>query len=98
MQARLGFSIAAQLRPDIFLMDEVLAVGDEHFKEKCLAHMEKQRRLGRTLLIASHSLSFVEETCDRAALLMDGQVAVLGPAKDVTKVYREILAGSAASS
>jgi ABC-type polysaccharide/polyol phosphate transport system ATPase subunit len=98
MQARLGFSIAAQLRPDIFLMDEVLAVGDEHFKEKCLAHLEKQRRLGRTLLIASHSLSFVEETCDRAALLMDGQVAALGPAKDVTKVYRDILAGIAAPS
>jgi ABC-type polysaccharide/polyol phosphate transport system ATPase subunit len=98
MQLRLGFSIVAQLRPDIFLMDEVLAVGDEHFSEKCLAHMEKQRRLGRTLLIASHSLRFVEETCDRAALLMDGRIAALGPAKEVTKVYRDVLAGLAIPS
>ena len=92
MQVRLGFAIAAQLSPDIFLMDEVLAVGDEHFQQKCLAHLDRQRQRGCTLLIATHSLTFVEEMFDRAALLFGGGVAAIGPAKEVTARYREILA------
>jgi ABC-type polysaccharide/polyol phosphate transport system ATPase subunit len=90
MQARLGFAIAFQVRPEIFLIDEVLAVGDEHFQGKCLRRLEEDRHSGRTFLIATHGLSFVEERCDRAALLVEGRVVALGAPKDVVREYREM--------
>jgi ABC-type polysaccharide/polyol phosphate transport system ATPase subunit len=90
MQARLGFAIAFQVRPDILLIDEVLAVGDQHFQDKCLQRLNEDRRAGRTFLVATHALQFVEEQCDRAALLVDGRIAALGPAKEVVRQYREI--------
>jgi ABC-2 type transport system ATP-binding protein/lipopolysaccharide transport system ATP-binding protein len=92
MQLRLGFSIALEVRPDIFLMDEVLAVGDEHFTHKCLERLEEERQAGRTFLIATHNLSFVEERCDRAALIVEGRVAALGAGKEVVGYYRDLLA------
>jgi ABC-2 type transport system ATP-binding protein len=88
MQARLGFAIAFQVRPEIFLIDEVLAVGDAHFQDKCLARLEEDRRAGRTFLIATHGLTFVEEQCDRAALLVEGRVVAVGASKDVVREYR----------
>ncbi len=91
MQARLGFAIAFQVRPDIFLIDEVLAVGDQHFQQKCLRRLDEDRHAGRTFLVATHSLQFVEERCDRAALLVDGRIAALGPAKEVVRQYRDML-------
>jgi ABC-type polysaccharide/polyol phosphate transport system ATPase subunit len=93
MQLRLGFSIAAQLRPDVFLLDEVLAVGDAHFQEKCLRHLERERLAGRTFVVVTHTLDFVEQECDRAALLVNGRVAAVGAAKEVTRRYRELVAG-----
>ena len=90
MQARLGFAIAFQVRPEIFLIDEVLAVGDAHFQAKCLARLEEDRRSGRTFLIATHGLAFVEEQCDRAALLVGGRVVAVGASKDVVREYREM--------
>jgi ABC-2 type transport system ATP-binding protein/lipopolysaccharide transport system ATP-binding protein len=93
MQLRLGFSIAVQLRPDIFLLDEVLSVGDEYFRQKSLRRLEEERLAGRTFVVVTHSLEFVEQTCDRAALLVGGKVAALGAAKDVTRRYRELVAG-----
>jgi homopolymeric O-antigen transport system ATP-binding protein len=92
MQMRLGFSIAAHLRPDIFLLDEVLAVGDAHFHQKCLRRLDEERLAGRTFVLATHDLEFVEQRCDRAALLLNGRVAALGSAKDVTREYREWVA------
>jgi lipopolysaccharide transport system ATP-binding protein len=92
MHLRLGFSIAAQLQPDIFLLDEVLSVGDEHFQQKCLRRLEQERLAGRTFVVVTHSLGFVEETCDRAALLMNGRVVALGSAKEVTRRYRDLVA------
>ena len=92
MQLRLGFSIAAQLQPDIFLLDEVLSVGDAHFQQKCLRHLEQERLAGRTFVVVTHSLGLVEATCDRAALLVNGRVAALGAAKEVTRRYRELVA------
>jgi ABC-type polysaccharide/polyol phosphate transport system ATPase subunit len=89
MQARLGFAIAFQVRPEIFLIDEVLAVGDEHFQAKCLRRIDEDRHAGRTFLVVTHNLAFVEERCDRAALLVAGQVAAVGAAKDVVRQYRE---------
>ena len=91
MQARLGFAIAFQVRPDIFLIDEVLAVGDEHFQNKCLRRLDEDRRAGRTFLVATHNLHFVEERCDRAALLVEGRIAAIGASKEVVRHYRELL-------
>ena len=90
MQARLGFAIAFQVRPEIFLIDEVLTVGDEHFQNKCLRRLEEDRRSGRTFLVATHALSFVEERCDRAALLVEGRVVAVGASKDIVREYREM--------
>ena len=91
MTARLGFAIAFQVRPEIFLIDEVLAVGDAHFQDKCLRRLDEDRRSGRTFLIATHALDFVEERCDRAALLVEGRVVAVGPPADVVREYREMI-------
>ncbi len=93
MQVRLGFSIALEVKPDIFLVDEVLAVGDEHFRQKCFRRLGEERQAGRTFLIATHNLPFIEEACDRAALLVEGRAAALGGAKEVVGRYRDLLAG-----
>jgi ABC-type polysaccharide/polyol phosphate transport system ATPase subunit len=92
MQLRLGFSIALEVRPHVFLMDEILAVGDEHFTQKCLQRLEEEQRAGRTFVIATHNLSFVEQRCDRAALIVEGRVAALGTGKEVVRSYRDLLA------
>jgi homopolymeric O-antigen transport system ATP-binding protein len=94
MQLRLGFSIALEVRPEIFLIDEVLAVGDEHFRHKCLARLAEERRAGRTFLVATHGLDFVEETCDRAVLLVEGRMLAVGVAKEVVQSYRDLLASA----
>jgi ABC-type polysaccharide/polyol phosphate transport system ATPase subunit len=93
MQVRLGFSIAAQLQPDIFLLDEVLGVGDAHFQQKSLRRLEQERLAGRTFVVVTHNLEFVQETCNRAALLVNGRVARVGSAKEVVRHYREMVAG-----
>jgi ABC-type polysaccharide/polyol phosphate transport system ATPase subunit len=95
MQARLGFAIAFQVRPDIFLIDEVLSVGDQHFQDKCQQRLEEERRAGRTFLVTTHNLSFVEERCDRAALLVGGRLVGLGGAKDVVAQYQDLIARDA---
>lgn len=92
MQLRLGFSIALEVQPDIFLMDEVLAVGDEHFTIKCYRRLDEGRQAGRTFLVATHNLAFVEEQADRAALIVEGRVMALGSGKEVVSQYREVLA------
>ena len=92
MQLRLGFSIVLEVQPDIFLMDEVLAVGDEHFTQKCYGRLEEERQAGRTFLIATHNLPFVEQRCDRAALIVEGRVMTLGAGKEVVRYYRDLLA------
>ena len=91
MHMRLGFSIALEVQPDVFLMDEGMAVGDEHFKSKCLRRLAEQRAAGRTFVVATHSLRFVEEVCDRAALLVGGEIVALGPPKEVVQSYRDRL-------
>jgi ABC-2 type transport system ATP-binding protein/lipopolysaccharide transport system ATP-binding protein len=89
MQLRLGFSIAVNLDAEIYLVDEVFAVGDEHFSQKCLRRLEEERLRGRTFVVATHDLAFVRERCDRAALLMGGRITALGAAKDVVGTYLE---------
>ena len=88
MQMRLGFSIAAFLEPDVLLVDEVLAVGDASFQQKCLARIGEIVRNGTTLLYVSHDLASVEASCDRAVWLSDAVVRAAGPTKDVVTMYR----------
>jgi ABC-type polysaccharide/polyol phosphate transport system ATPase subunit len=93
MQVRLGFAIATQVRPDIFLLDEVLGVGDSHFQQKSLRRLEDERLAGRTFVVVTHNLEFVEQICSRAALLVNGCVECLGSAKEVVRRYREMVSG-----
>jgi ABC-type polysaccharide/polyol phosphate transport system ATPase subunit len=89
MYVRLGFAAAVHLAPDILLIDEVLAVGDEAFQGKCLRKMEELRRAGTTIVFVSHSLETVEQMCDRAALLVHGKLLAEGDPKSVVARYRD---------
>jgi ABC-type polysaccharide/polyol phosphate transport system ATPase subunit len=89
MYVRLGFSIAAHLDPDILLLDEVLAVGDAAFQEKCLARIEDLKRAGTTILFISHDLGAVQRVCDRAILLRRGNLVADGAPLNVIEEYRQ---------
>ena len=78
MYMRLGFAVAIHVDPDILLVDEVLAVGDEGFTHKCLDKFAEFRRLGKTILLVTHSLSLVERFCDEALWLDGGRVRAHG--------------------
>jgi len=82
MSARLGFSVAAFAESDIFLADEVLAVGDRPFKRKCIARMEEIKKEGRTLFYESHAPGSVRKMCDRALVLVDGRLGFDGPVEE----------------
>jgi ABC-type polysaccharide/polyol phosphate transport system ATPase subunit len=88
MAMRLGFSIAAHLDPDLLVVDEVLAVGDSVFQQKCLNRMREVLEQGTTLLYVSHNLATVNSICQRAIWLLDGEVADEGPVEDVVYAYR----------
>ncbi|MBM4466541.1 MAG: ABC transporter ATP-binding protein, partial [Chloroflexi bacterium] len=88
MYARLGFAVAIHVHPDVLLIDEVLAVGDEAFQKKCLERINELRRLGRTIIYVSHNLGTVEEFCHRVLWLEAGAVRGLGPAREMTSRYR----------
>lgn len=87
MQVRLAFSIAIRTNSDILLLDEVLAVGDYAFQQKCFAYFKKLKQKGRTVVLVSHDRSAVEEFCDRAILLEGGRVVADGLPKDIYKRY-----------
>jgi ABC-2 type transport system ATP-binding protein len=91
MRARLGFSVATHLEPDVLLIDEVLAVGDETFRNKCMERVHKFRSMGRTMIIVSHSADTVRQLCSRAAVLDQGRLIHLGPADDAIVAYRRAL-------
>jgi ABC-type polysaccharide/polyol phosphate transport system ATPase subunit len=88
MQMRLAFSVAAFLQPDILLVDEVLAVGDAAFQEKCLDRMRTLLGQGTTLIFVSHDLTAVEALCRRGMWLHGGVVEAIGPCRDVLAAYR----------
>lgn len=88
MLLRLAYSIAIQVPFDILLLDEVLAVGDERFQQKCFATFEDIRANGKTVLLVSHNLESVTRFCDRALYLADGRVQSIGPAVEVIDEYR----------
>src|SRR5205807_8773259 len=87
MQLRLGFAIASHLDPDIFVVDEALAVGDAGFQAKCVDRMTHLVTEGRTLLFVSHNLSAVEAICRRGLFLLDGRVAAIGDMRNVLRRY-----------
>ncbi|MBU2804568.1 ABC transporter ATP-binding protein [Acidithiobacillus ferridurans] len=78
MQMRLGFSVAVHLDPDILLADEILAVGDQYFQDKCYDKIAELRRNGMTLILVSHSSSQVEKFCDQFVQIEHGRVAEIG--------------------
>jgi ABC-type polysaccharide/polyol phosphate transport system ATPase subunit len=92
MAVRLGFSIAAHCDPDVLLVDEVLAVGDEAFSRRSLEKFAEFERAGKTLLFVSHDLGLVAERCHRAIWLDRGRVAADGPAGETVTLYREKVA------
>ena len=93
MYVRLAFAVAVHTDPDILLVDEVLAVGDEAFQRKCMDKIREFQREGRTIILVSHSASQVMEVCDEGVVLHDGEIAFVGSASDATKVHRDILEG-----
>src|SRR5262249_5611241 len=93
MQLRLGFSVAAHLEPDVFLVDEAIAVGDEGFQYRCTERMAALVREGRTLIFVSHNLSAVEALCSRAILLRSGRIAAEGTTRDVVREYYDTVHG-----
>jgi ABC-type polysaccharide/polyol phosphate transport system ATPase subunit len=91
MYMRLGFSAAVHLDPDILLIDEVLAVGDEHFQKKCLKRMEEIHSLGKTVIFVSHDLEIVRKMCSRVCFLLEGRILSEGPPERVIADYHEFL-------
>lgn len=93
MVARLGFAIATIVKADILVVDEILAVGDFKFQEKCKARMEKMMGEGTTLLFVSHSEEQVKELCNRAIWLDHGKLMADGPTERVYQQYAEKMNG-----
>lgn len=91
MAARLGFAIATVVRPDILICDEVLAVGDYAFQQKCERRMNEMRKEGTTLLYVSHSIESVKEVCDHALWLDKGVVRMSGDVEKVAEKYINFL-------
>lgn len=91
MKSRLGFSVAVNVNPDILILDEVLAVGDELFKRKCYAKMEELFSDNKTILLVSHSASSIKTMCNRAIILDNGNLIMDDNAKYVTTHYRNYI-------
>jgi ABC-type polysaccharide/polyol phosphate transport system ATPase subunit len=87
MVARLGFSVATCVRPDILLVDEVLSVGDSRFQEKCLERINSFQALGTTTVIVSHSMQTIQNFCSRALWLDQGRAGAIGDVTEVIKSY-----------
>ena len=90
MNLRLGFAIAAHTDADVFLVDEVLAVGDQYFQRRCIQRIEEFLANGRTIILVSHDLHSVRSLCDDALWIDRGQVRAVGSARDVVERYMDI--------
>jgi lipopolysaccharide transport system ATP-binding protein len=94
MYMRLAFAVAAHLVPEVLIVDEVLAVGDFEFQQRCIGRMKEVGKSGRTVLFVSHSMAAVESLCTRCVLLESGKVSLDGEAYVVTREYRRRLSTS----
>ena len=88
MRARLGFSIATAVEPDVLILDEVLSVGDAGFRKKSLAKVQSLFESGVTVLFVSHSIDQVEELCNKVVWLEKGNVRMFGDCKKIAEIYR----------
>lgn len=88
MWARLGFAVATDVEPDILIVDEVLAVGDEAFQRKSSARMQEFRQQGVTILLVSHNMDVIQSMCNRAAWLDHGEIKAMGEVAETIKAYR----------
>jgi ABC-2 type transport system ATP-binding protein len=88
MQVRLAFSIAIRAKSDILLIDEVLAVGDENFQKKCFDYFKELKKSKQTVVLVSHDMATVEEYCDRAMLINNGEVIEIGETRKVAGRYK----------
>lgn len=91
MYVRLGFSVAISVEPDILVVDEVLAVGDAEFQEKCLLKFSEYREAGRTVVMVTHSMDSIKSMCDQAAWIEKGNLREVGEANAVSQKYLESL-------
>jgi ABC-type polysaccharide/polyol phosphate transport system ATPase subunit len=98
MYVRLGFSVAAHVNPDVLLVDEVLAVGDQAFQWKCYKHMLRLREEGTTIVLVSHSMPTVERYCDRGVVLTFGRMHFDGPVSQAVESYHDLLSQSSAET
>ena len=92
MYVRLGFSVAISVAPDILVVDEVLAVGDAEFQEKCRQKFVEFKTAGKTVILVSHSMETVLQMCDHAAWLKNGEMVQAGEAEPTIRAYLESLA------
>jgi len=88
MRSRLAFSVALKMETDVLLIDEVLSVGDAHFREKSEAALKRRIRSGQTAVLVSHSLTQIAELCARAALIVKGTLAFVGESEAAIREYK----------
>ncbi|HRA51796.1 ABC transporter ATP-binding protein [Actinotalea sp.] len=91
MFLRLAFAVAVHTDPDVFLVDEILAVGDEAFRDKCLRRIERLSDEGRTLVVVSHDLPLMERLCERGVVLASGRLVADGPVAEAVAHLRVAL-------
>jgi ABC-2 type transport system ATP-binding protein len=98
MLLRLAFAVAVHTDPDVMLVDELLAVGDLAFQQRCLARMAELRAAGVTVVLVSHSVFTVREVCDRALVMSAGRLVFDGPVEEAVRVHQRLLGGSSSSA
>ena len=91
MYVRLAFSVQALIEPDVLIVDEALAVGDEKFQRKCYSFIDHLRKKGTSILVVTHSLSLIEKFCQRAILLESGEIHGIGQSKEIIDQYHALL-------
>jgi ABC-type polysaccharide/polyol phosphate transport system ATPase subunit len=94
MSVRLGFAVAVQVDAEVLLVDEVLAVGDASFQQKCFNEFDRLKAQGRTILFVTHDMASVERFCDRGIVLERGEIIDAGPPDKITRTYSEVNFGS----
>lgn len=91
MKARLGFSVATAVDPDILIVDEILSVGDAKFKKKCEERMAEMKARGITMILVSHLIGDILKTCNKAMWINKGDMMCLGDVKEVCEAYQKVI-------
>ena len=87
---RLAFSVAINVQAEILLIDEILAVGDQHFQDKCYSKLMELKNSGKTTVIVTHNINQVKQICNRAVWLYKGKIRMDGSTKDVLEEYLKV--------